>query len=680
MDPCCGTGSFLEQMCLSSERLNCKPTIIGFEILPAPYALAHYRISMISQKNNSNVRIVLTNTLSDDLEKKPDKLQSGMLQQEQQEARELSKPPLTLIIGNPPSSDSFHASSGPNFSLIQNLLNDFRPPTTLRKGRQNIQKQVQNEHMKFLRWSANKILESKRGIISLVLPLSFLDSASYKYARKWLFQNLGSIYILEIDRDARSGVRASSIFNTLQGRTLLVATKLKEVKPKREWVFHYYSISDKDKKAKLRYLSKFTKAPEKAFASFTHYEASNETACLRPVADSHSKRYSKYWTLFQTGDSDNYIFQRHCSGLKLAPSSLFVHSANEMLQRRSQDIGNMKISQDTILRNWYTGQDKPPSKTKLSDTVRTEFNKMAKGTQPDRYSFRPFLTIWSMISEDVLKTLSRTGGGGTRYRPEVLSAYQKQSTIGFVVAPSRRDIGERLHRFTSFCWNLPDNDLCLRGNAHVFCNQFPVYKKKRQWDSQPINNVNPRILKEINVKAEDVVFYSYAILCSTVFLDEFEGALYTGSDTETQPRLPIVKDRKQFTKIVKLGRILAELERPLNPDDIKLSEWTSLLFQEIEDDFCLHHFEIDSGEEAISLIDEHSRIILELKPIPIDVLEYQIGGYSVIQQWLKFFSYRYTRMSFTNKELMLLLGTLQNIKRQHEVIADIDQHVQDILK
>ncbi|RYF40693.1 MAG: hypothetical protein EOO38_21570, partial [Cytophagaceae bacterium] len=42
IDPCCGTGTFIEAV-LEKFKLNSTSTIIGFEILPAPYALAHYR-------------------------------------------------------------------------------------------------------------------------------------------------------------------------------------------------------------------------------------------------------------------------------------------------------------------------------------------------------------------------------------------------------------------------------------------------------------------------------------------------------------------------------------------------------------------------------------------------------------------------------------------------------------
>lgn len=67
IDPCCGTGSFLEKLLVASVRSGGTASIIGFEILPAPYALAHYRITKVSPEYKK-MNIVLTNTLSDVLE------------------------------------------------------------------------------------------------------------------------------------------------------------------------------------------------------------------------------------------------------------------------------------------------------------------------------------------------------------------------------------------------------------------------------------------------------------------------------------------------------------------------------------------------------------------------------------------------------------------------------------
>ena len=153
IDPCCGTGTFLEQVYNISSG-NSLPKIIGFEILPGPYALAQYRMSMIVQEEDHDnfPQIILTNTLCDALEiSDHNDVESSLLQQELDLAKGFSTIPITLIIGNPPSSDSISHSEGENFSIISDLLDDFRPPDEERNSRSNIQKQITNEFTKFLK-------------------------------------------------------------------------------------------------------------------------------------------------------------------------------------------------------------------------------------------------------------------------------------------------------------------------------------------------------------------------------------------------------------------------------------------------------------------------------------------------------------------------------------------------
>lgn len=226
IDPCCGTGTFIEQLIKYADN-QASMHLVGFEILPAPYALAHYRMVMLDMPGPSNhiIDIFLTNTLSNELAEGDEDSPHSVLRNEVLRAHECAKPPIVLAIGNPPSSDSFGPhTTGPNFSGIDLLLNDFRPERTERRKRQNTQKQVRNDFMKFLRWSANKVLASDMGVLAMVLPSTFALHPTYSHARKWLTQHFAEFWILDIDSDLRTGVRSSSLFNTQQGRMMLVAT------------------------------------------------------------------------------------------------------------------------------------------------------------------------------------------------------------------------------------------------------------------------------------------------------------------------------------------------------------------------------------------------------------------------------------------------------------------------
>lgn len=99
------------------------------------------------------------------------------------------------------------------------------------------------------------------------------------------------------------------------------------------------------------------------------------------------------------------------------------------------------------------------------------------------YSFRPFFTSNVLLWKELLVKYSHIGGGGTRLRPEIISAYSHKDTIGFAMAHAPKDLNPALSQFVSFCWYHPDNDMCTRGNSHIYVNQYP---DKRSGKCYPI--------------------------------------------------------------------------------------------------------------------------------------------------------------------------------------------------
>lgn len=141
VDPCCGTGSFMEEL-ISHDSGDGSYNLCGIEILPAPYMLANYRMAVLekqSGKKNNKIDILLANTLSNSVfngDANADSIEGRELLQ----ANKISNLPLKLVIGNPPCSDTLRENTTADFSIINELMEDFRPPEELRRGRQNIQK------------------------------------------------------------------------------------------------------------------------------------------------------------------------------------------------------------------------------------------------------------------------------------------------------------------------------------------------------------------------------------------------------------------------------------------------------------------------------------------------------------------------------------------------------------
>lgn len=659
IDPCCGTGTFLEQLVRHS-RDGGTAHVVGFELLPAPYALAQYRMAMLAVDDvpEHAVDVFLTNTLSDELVNGGRDHPESVLREELRRAHNFATPPIVLVIGNPPSSDSFGPhSTGMNFSTIEKLLEDFRPPETQRQSRQNTQKQIGNDFMKFLRWAANKALSSEMGVLALILPSTFATHPTYVYARNWLIQRFGHFWVMDIDRDLRTGVRSSSLFNTQQGRLLLIAVHSEIVPDSLEGRLHYATIKDQTKRQKKQFLD-MVRATTDYLDVFTTHDIDEQSYSFCPVSHEYDRDlYSRFWAIHPVNPSgpeteERCIFLRHCSGTKLAPTALLVHASKPVLQRRSREIGDVAIDFKELKSRWFSGQLKPPAESKLTAGVRNRLRVAAANEDAYRsYSFRPFVPMQLLLDDSLLKELSSLGGGGTRVRPEVVSAYSVEGTVGIAIAPSPIDIGEDLHRFATFCWDMPDNDLCSRGNAHVFCDRFPDNKPLRGdgWDSTPKVNISNRLLTLVrrirpDTSPRDLVFYSYAVLCSGTLLEAFADAYFTVSAKENIPRIPIVNDPNLMDFLIQKGREIARLERL--DTDIQLPTWIANLECQYPGEFNLEKWCVDFDLLEIRLYANGANLKIRLEGFSRELLQLKISGYEVISCWLKFHSFAYTRTTF----------------------------------
>ena len=670
IDPCCGTGTFIEAIISQSAFVD--PKIIGFEILPAPYALAHYRMTMLNKGYPQNVRIVLTNTLSDNIiaqNYSEDDIghTDNLLLQEQYQARDLSNPPITLIIGNPPSSDSKFIEENEG-QTIKLLIEDFRPPESARRARQNTQKQLSNEFVKFLRWTTEKALQSKPSIFILILPSSFAKHASYKYARKYLVERFDELFVLEFDGDNRKGTRDSNVFQTLQGRLILAGTYGSNISLEQK--VKYKSIVGLPKNKKIDFFGEQS-------IDLSKWErlnvGSNNGYALKPVGQCDEDLYSKFWPIWdELGDG---IFARKCSSLKLAPTHLLIHASPGQLKRRSKYIADGHNNYDDIKRRWYEGQLKPPPRDKITPKVREALQKAVTANNIVPYSYRPFVDVSVVLSDEILNELRNLGGGGTRDRPEIRNAFQNPDVLGFAVSPAPEDIGSVLHKFLSFCWNIPDNDLTARGNANIFCNYFPENKTKKKWDRTNKTNVNSQLISVIasawglseKEVVDDIVYYAYGVLNSNYYMKLFHDKLFTTAGV--WPRIPISQNKESFLKITDVGRQLAHLEKSKQNESIPNSEPYEPFV----------YYKYKQEDQAIILLDQQNREITRLNNIADSVLSFTVSGYNVLKEWLKLHSYPYFRKELSNEDFSELKGLIVRIGSYLNLIKEVDDLVKPVI-
>jgi len=687
IDPCCGTGSFLERI-RQNDTLHGSFTLCGIEILPAPYMLANYRMAVLNQEiesGRSRNELLLANALCNSAVGKEPVNTDTVEGFELNRVREISSRPITLVIGNPPSSDSFKENIGAEFSTIRELMNDFRPPIEKRHGRQNTQKQINNPFLQFIRFGCELLENSNNhSILAYVVPATFLENESYRYARKYIVEHYSAAWIISVDADTRAGIRSDSIFKARQGRAILIATR-RYGETSKMTQYRYFDISRFSRVKKSEWLEQDVETSLRSF-SFCDIDTSNYT--LHPSLPFDENLYLTYWPI--SGEAEqNYIFKNHCSGVKLAPSSLFTHPKTPMLKRRSKEIMQNGLQAS---KEWLAAQDKPPNDEKvlafvaalkgLGD-IKTVDNTLDQNIVD--YAFRPFMYTKVLLWQDLLHRYSDVGGGGTRQRPELLKAYADKKTLGIALCHSPKDQNDSLKPFASFCWNFPDYDLCRRGGSLIYSNQYPIRRNSTDLE----NNINDILCDRLSILlgiggidlATEVVFYIYAVLCSQVFLDEFEGALFTVSRSDMRPRIPIVNDAEVFKQLASLGQKVAELEKrdylphnvvKYNYDEIKLQvpQNFRLLWTRTIQTF-------DEDNETITLTDGQTNITI---PCPLDAQRLNISGYEVIKNaWMKFNSYDYTHCAFTAEDMEEFLNLINKLIEYVELVGKIDMLMHNII-
>lgn len=674
IDPCCGTGGFLEAIINYSQREKSKihGKLIGLEILPAPYALANYRISQILTGSKFLGRdapsIYLTDSLSDNLVSLP-RVKNNPFIQEVEDASRETRPPLRVIIGNPPST--YETPLNAKRENITLKLKDFKPPLGARSGRQNIQKALSNEAWAFLRWSAEKIIESREGILALVLPGAFTSHISFEYARSWLLAEFDQIYVLELDEDGRRNISTKSLFNVLQGRIVLIAvleSSKVDGKSVAAEVFHH-DISDKNLEDKKKFLGAMP-----SVSDFQEVKNGDSVVAFTPTKAFDEDLWKLCWPLLSIGQTQG-IFDSKCSAIKLAPSSVMFHVDSAILRRRGSDLKRLQQGRNVqisdYIERWYKGQRKPPRTNKFSPGVVSEVVKASSTSSMRKYTYRPFVDGFVLYDEGLFKELGDSPGGGTRSRPEVRRAFEA-GAIGFSVAPAPEDIGSELHRFASFTWQLPDNDLAARGNGMVYASV-----RATPTDNGGFNiseNINSRLSGLFANHKEDYIFYVYAILSSNSYQSAFYGKLFASSNPGDPIRIPILAHQGDRDAITSLGRELAGFENfEVEIKKPSISSFSvSSNFNLGQEDFNLKVVNYESDNEVLNLLDEGSNRI-SIRGVTEDIFTLQISGHNVLERWLQYRKFAYLNRGLAPSDLDELLDVLERISGQFDCIARIDR-------
>jgi len=248
LDPATGTGTFLyevvkqiyrnlEEMGMANQwdsyvSENLLDRLFGFELLMAPYAIAHLKLGLQLQelgykfKGKQRLGIYLTNTLDEAL-KKSEILFGQFVAQEANEASVIKRDtPVMVIVGNPPYS----YQSTNTGDWISGLVRDYYQVDGLPLDERN-PKGLQDDYVKFIRFGQWRIDRTGSGILAFITNHGYLDNPTFRGMRQSLDQTFDEIYIMDLHGNSKKkevapdGSVDKNVFDIQQGVAVAIMVK-----------------------------------------------------------------------------------------------------------------------------------------------------------------------------------------------------------------------------------------------------------------------------------------------------------------------------------------------------------------------------------------------------------------------------------------------------------------------
>jgi len=246
LDPACGTGTFLYFVIQeiydtvtktvgkgawnAYVREKLLPRIFGFELLMAPYAVAHMKLGILLQETgydfsgDERLGIYLTNSLEEAITKAETLGFARFISEEADAAAEIKKEkPIMVVLGNPPYS----VSSANKGAHIERLMDRYKEAV---RDERNIQP-LSDDYIKFIRFAHDRIERTGYGVVGMITNHSYLSGLIHRGMREELMKTFDEIYVLNLHGNALMGERApdggpdDNVFDIRQGVAIAIMIK-----------------------------------------------------------------------------------------------------------------------------------------------------------------------------------------------------------------------------------------------------------------------------------------------------------------------------------------------------------------------------------------------------------------------------------------------------------------------
>jgi len=696
LDPATGTATFLyfviEQIHQKFAKRkgawdryvekNLLNRVFGFELLIAPYAIAHLKLGMQLQQtgyqfgSDQRLGVYLTNTL-EEAAKKSEQLISGWIADEANAAAKIKQDePIMVVLGNPPYSGhsanrswvEVKVTKGQqyvgDFGLEQGRVTEIKKkaasdgvvevPTFIGHLIQDYYvvdgawldernpKWLQNDYVKFIRFAQWRIDKTGEGIIGYITSNSYLDSPTFRGMRQSLMQSFNEIYIYDLHGNSNKKERAldggedKNVFDITEGVSLMLCVKEKGNKtPAR--VFQADLLGTRE--------GKYKRLMETAVSEtkWGKLKPISPNYFFMPQTVKRRAEYEKFWKITEMMPKNLLGFQTHRDPVAIALDEI-------TLKKQVTDYLGKQHSEADWKANCRLCDYRP-------------FDQRFVYLHPS-VTDRPRLDIIAHLfkSNLALNTVRQTKG--TTWQHAVVS--NRPTPAVFV------EIKDGSNVFPLYLYDDPEAENKKRGGGTMLMALFEPsagYSTRRA-------NLNPKFIQDLtqrlglkwlpmdrgdlkkSVGPEDVFNYAYAVFHSPVYRKRYAEFLKIDF-----PRLPLTGDLKLFRALAAKGAQLVALHLMESP---KLDE----LFTEFP-------MKGDCVVEKVQYTDNDERVWINAKQyfggVPKAVWEFHIGGYQVCEKWLKDRKGR----ALTYVDIRHYQRTVSALAETRTLMAQIDSLIND---
>lgn len=541
LDPCCGTGAYLGEVlrriaanfkdqgadALVGERVRLAATkrVFGFEIMPAPFVVAHLQVGLtlrdldasLDEDETERAQVFLTNALTGWEFEEPKQLSLPELAEERERAEQVKQSERILVIlGNPPYNGFAGTAVDDERKLSQayRATKDVRPPEG--QGLNDL-------YVRFFRMAERRIVEKTgRGVVCFISNYSWLDGLSFTGMRERYLEAFDAVRIDCLNGDIRKGNKTpegktdSSIFTTKDGPGIQVGTAIATLVRKGE--------ADHQSAGTVSFRNLWGQTKQADLIATAEAEPGVLYENIEPVL----KLGLSFMPTTVSADWFDWpslpdLFPKSFPGVKTSRDGFLVDIDLDRLRRRVNDYFDTAMSHDEIARR-FPGIMKSAARF----NARSVRDKLLKRGGPFeagfvRFAYRPFDERWLYWEKDT-KLLDEKRAD---YKPHVfegnlwIEAREREANEDFSRGSLVRYIADNLGNGLSSYFPLWLRDEVTGGSNSV--SRAPN-----------LSEASRKYIERLGADVEDLFHYVLSTLHDPAYREANAGALRIG-----WPRIPL---------------------------------------------------------------------------------------------------------------------------------------------